>query len=462
MSGWRTTAAQIARHAASVLVGQLAVIGFGVADTVMTGRHASADLAALSIGVAIYVSVYIGLTGIVQALIPIVGHRHGARDADGVRSAFQQGIWLALFLGLAGFVLLQVPGPLLALTQAEPAVVERARDYLQVLSWALVPALLFRAYSSLSQGLSRPMLVTLLQIAALALKLPLNAWLIDGGAGVPALGVTGCALATLVIQLVLMTLGFVFVLRHPALAPYRLLSHWGPPRWPDQRELLRLGIPGGAAVFFEVTGFTVMALFIARMGTTALAGHQIVASLASVIYMLPLSIAIATAALVAQSLGAQQPAQAHRAARTGIVMAVSCALVFGLLLLIASRVLTGLYTSDTAVQQVARSLLVIVACMQLFDATQVVCSFVLRSYRIALLPAITYGVMLWGVGLAGGWWLAFRAQLAWPSGPAAFWVANTLALALVCAVLLFALQRASAGDDSSDGRSERGSRAGSM
>ena len=55
----------IARHAATVLVGQLAVMAFGVADTVIAGRYSDTALAALSVGSAIYISVYVGLIGIV-------------------------------------------------------------------------------------------------------------------------------------------------------------------------------------------------------------------------------------------------------------------------------------------------------------------------------------------------------------------------------------------------------------
>mgnify|MGYP000152037324 CR=1 FL=1 len=69
----------ILRHAGTVLVGQLAVMAFGVADTVIAGRHSEAALAALSVGSAIYISVYVALIGIVQALLPIWAELRGAR-----------------------------------------------------------------------------------------------------------------------------------------------------------------------------------------------------------------------------------------------------------------------------------------------------------------------------------------------------------------------------------------------
>ena len=441
-----TVAGRIARHAASILVGQVAVIGYAVADTVMTGRHDVADLAALSIGASLYVSVYIGLTGVVQALIPVVGHHHGAGDDAGVRRSFQQGVWLALALALPGMLVLLFPGPLLALANADAAVATRVHDYLGWLAWSLPAGLLFRAYGGLNQGLSRPLLVTLLQLMALATKLPLNAWFIFGGAGVPALGVAGCALATLVVQWVLATVSVTMLALHPAYARYRLFQAWQGPRWQELRELLRLGLPSGAALFFEVTGFALMAVFIARLGTTPLAGHQIVANIASVVYMLPLSIGIATGALSAQALGAGDRALARRSCRQGLLLALGVVALASGVLVLARQPLAALYTADAGVQAVAATLLLVVAATQLVDAMQCVASFALRSYRVAVLPALSYAVGLWGVGLAGGYALAFRVP-GWPqalAGPVAFWLANGAALALVCALLLWLLQRVSA------------------
>ena len=438
---------RIARHAATIGVGQVAVIGYAVADTVMTGRHNSADLAALSLGAAVYVSVYIALTGIVQALIPVVGHHHGAGDPDGVRRSFQQAVWLALAVALPGMAVLLAPGPLFALVKADPAVAERVRDYLSWLAWALPPGLAFRVYGALNQGLSRPLLVTLLQLGALALKLPLNAWLIFGGAGVPPLGVAGCGLATLIVQWTLALVALGMLAGHPAHRALRLFEHWSGPRWSAQRELLRLGLPTGATLFFEVSGFALMAVFIGRLGTTPLAAHQIVANVTSVVYMLPLSIGIATGALTAQSLGAGDARQARAVWQRGLVLALALVALAGAGLLAARGSLVRAYSTDPAVQAVARHLLLFIVVSQLADAVQCVLSFALRSYRVALLPALCYALGLWGVGfLGGGALLAFRPPAGWPtalSGPAAFWFANGLALLAVAGLLWALLQRVS-------------------
>src|SRR5215510_7373813 len=106
---------RIARDAGSILVGQLATIAFGVADTIMAGRSSSVDLAALSLGSAIYISLYVGLTGLVQALVPLVGHHHGAHDHERIGETFRQAVYLALIAAVPGMLVMWWPQPLLTL-----------------------------------------------------------------------------------------------------------------------------------------------------------------------------------------------------------------------------------------------------------------------------------------------------------------------------------------------------------
>lgn len=440
MAAWRS----IARDASSILIGQLATIGFGVADTLMAGRASSEDLAALSVGAAFYISIFIGLTGVVQALIPVVGQHHGSGHPRLVGRAFQQGVWLALGLAVPAMLLMFFPDALLALTDITPEVAQRTREYLFWLGWGLPLALLLRCYSALNQGMSRPLLVTMLQLGGLALKLPLNAWLVFGGGAVPALGVKGCALATLLVLALQLLVAWVMLWRLPIYAPFRLWHDWEGPRWSDQKELLRLGLPAGASYFVEVTAFTLMAVFISHFGTTALAGHQIVANLASVAYMLPLSIAVATGAQVAQLRGADNAQGAWHAGSQGIGMAVGLSVGLGLGLFVLRGPIVSAYSLDPAVRTIALQLFVFIAIYQIFDAAQVTTAFALRSFRIAAAPAVAYVVSLWGIGLAGGWVLGFNFGGHIPRalhGASGFWAANLAALALVATLLLLMYRR---------------------
>jgi MATE family multidrug resistance protein len=217
-----------------------------------------------------------------------------------------------------------------------------------------------------------------------------------------------------------------------------------PPDWRAIWRFLHLGIPAGLAVMVEVTSFTLMALFIARQGTLASAAHQIVSNFAAVIYMMPLSISIATSARVSYWLGAGDAKRARHAIRTGFKLVLGAALGFSAVLGLARDEIASIYASDPQVVALAAGLLAWLALYQVGDATQALCVFVLRCYRVAVAPLVAYCVLLWGAGLAGGYLLAYRGIGPWPAmhSPAAFWIMSALALGLLAIVLPLILWRA--------------------
>jgi len=197
---WRDDARHIAALAWPVLIGQLAVLGFTTVDTVLVGRHSATDLAALAVGTASYITVFIGLMGMVLAVGPIVGQLYGARRLHEVGHQLHQSVWLALALSVLGSTLLVFPAPFLALSHATPEVAGKIRAYLLALAFSLPASLLFTAYRGFNTAVSRPKAVMVLQLGGLALKVPLSTALVSGvpSLGLPALGVTGCGLSTLV------------------------------------------------------------------------------------------------------------------------------------------------------------------------------------------------------------------------------------------------------------------------
>jgi multidrug resistance protein, MATE family len=301
-----------------------------------------------------------------------------------------------------------------------------------------------RIFSTLNQSLGKPLLVTWLQAISLGIKVPLTIWFAFGGLGLPAGGAVGCAWATVAVNYLFLGCAFWLLRTQQLYQPYAI---WRPMELPDWRAIggfARLGVPGGLAVMVEVTSFTLMSLFIARQGTVASAAHQIAANLAAVMYMVPLSLSIATSARVSYWLGAGDPRQARSAIRTGFRLAASMALVLACALALGRERIAGIYSGDAQVVAVAVGLLGWLAIYHLGDAAQALCVFVLRCYHVAVAPLVAYCILLWGVGLAGGYLLAYRGigPDAVHNTPGAFWAAGALALALLSLILPAILWRA--------------------
>lgn len=441
----RTTLAdsvrQIAPLAWPVFVGQVSVLAFGTIDTVLVARASATDLAALAVGAAAYITVFIGFMGVLVALSPIVGQLHGAgRKADAGRQV-HQAVWVAAGLSLLGSALLAFPAPFLALAQAGPEVAGKVRGYLLALAFSLPASLLFTVYRGFNTAVSRPKAVMALQVGGLALKAPLSAALVFGvpAVGLPALGVVGCGVATAIAMWSQVLAAGWLLRRDPFYAPYAITGR-GLDR-PDPaalRTLLRLGLPMGAAILIEVTGFSSMALFISRLGTTPVAGHQIAVNLVTLMFMVPLALGNATSTLVAQRIGAGAVEAARRVGWHGLLIGLAVATVLGGAVALARAPVLRLYTQDAAILAAALPLVAWVAVFHVADAAQTVAAFVLRAYKITAVPVLIYVAALWGVGIGGGYALAFDLTGTVPAalqGAPGFWVASTAGLVLAGVLL---------------------------
>lgn len=430
-----------------VLVAQLASIGMMVVDTLVVGQHDTTDLAAVAIGSSLYVSLMLGLSGVVQALGPIVAHHYGAGRGELIGASIRQGFWLALLLALPGAYWLQHPESILAMAGASPEVAARCAEYLSVLAWCLPASLLYRTFHAAGNALGQPRPLMVISILQMLWHGVLSVCWVNGYAGFAAQGSTGAALSQATLSWCVFASGLLLLGKNSFWRPYGVLRQWSWPSWPAIWELLRLGVPMGISYLVEITAFTLIALFVARLGATVVGAHRIVANLSAVIYMVPLAIATATSALVAQSAGAGREHEARAYAWTGMAVAGLAAMGVGIVAWLLRDTLVALASHDVALAGMAAGLLVYIAIYQLPDGLQTVAGFALRGYKVTLLPLGVHLFCFWGLGLGLGYWLAFEAAV--PQGVAGFWQATVVSTvaASVCLVglLIWVMRRRATG-----------------
>lgn len=439
-------ARQLLHHAWPVLVAQLLSMSMMVADTLIAGRYGTADLAAVAVGSGLYISVVMLLVGILQAVAPTVAHLVGAGRLEAIGPALQQGFWLALLLAVPGTLLLAFPDALLALARVPAEVAGTAGAYLAATALGLPAVLLYRTFYAFNNAVGRPRALMVISLIVTCTHIPL-AWALTHGAfGLPALGGIGCGVSTALVSWLALCCGLAYLWRHPACRQYRIFDAWQRPQARAIGSLLRLGLPMGFSTFIEITSFTLIALFVARLGAEAVAGHRVVANLAALIYMLPLAMSIATLVLVGQAAGAHDWARARATVKVGMWLTGGFATAVGAILWVVREPVIGLSTDDPAVRTVALGLIAYICLYQLFDAIQTVASHALRGYKVTLLPMFLHTLCFWGIGLAGGYWLSYHAfgRDAAPT-VAGFWeasvAATTLASLLFGALLRAIMQR---------------------
>ena len=440
----RSSITRLYRLAWPVLIAQLATIGMMAIDTIVVGRSNTDNLAALAVGASIYVSLALALSGVVQALLPSIAQQIGRGDAPATGKLIYQAFWLVVLLSCFGDLVLCFPGWMIALAELPPTVEALTRDYLFILAFSLPASLGYRAFHAIAGGVgkTRPLMwLSLGQTSGHAILAPI---LVDSltfgtvslGVG---LGVSGAALSQAFLAWMVCGAGVFVLWKAPIYQQFLNHVRWTGPDWQIQSKLLRVGLPMGLSYFVEITAFTVMAIFIARLGPEVLSGHRIVANLSAMVYMFPLAIGTATAALVGQAAGADRDAEARAMARSAFLVACCGSGLLALVLWVLRADLAWLGSPDVDVQIVAIGLVGYVAAYQLFDAAQTVAAFALRGYHVTLLPLGIHLAAFWLIGLWGGYQLAFYGLplLNVPAmGAAGFWCAVLVATILAAVGLV--------------------------
>ncbi|MCZ6507108.1 MAG: MATE family efflux transporter [Acidobacteria bacterium] len=418
VSLWRTDVARTVRLAWPLVVGQLAGVLMTFVDTVMAGRLSIEALAAVAAGAALWHTVMLAGMGVLLAVSALVAHLDGAGKQDEIGPLARQALWIALGLAVLTAGTYLGAGSLLAALEIDPALHSTILGYLRALLWGAPAMYAFLALRFLCEGMeiSRPIMY--FGFVGLIVNVIGNYGLIYGHWGLPALGAVGCGYATSAVWWTEL-LGLVFYIRrHPRLGPLAVFERFDKPYLPTLAALLRLGGPIGFSFFVEVSMFASVALLMGSIGTIAVAGHQIAINVASITFMVPLGISLATTVRVGNALGRGDAAGVWRAGWIGHLLALATQVVSALVLVTLPRQIAGIYTTDERVVGVAVQLLVLAAIFQLSDGLQVVAAGALRGLKDTRGPMVVTVVAYWLVGLPFGYWLCFHRDL----GPRGLWI----------------------------------------
>ena len=257
----------------------------------------------------------------------------------------------------------------------DPGMVRLEATYLQVNCWGAGAAVISAAYSSFFTGRGEMRVVMIIDIAASVVDAVLNYILIFGKFGFPEMGIAGAALSTVLAQWLKIVV-YWWLLRAPELRQtYGLDSGRHIDRdlvW----RLQRFGGANGLQMQLEGLAFTILVIYIARLGTQATAATTLALSINIVAFVPMIGIGVAVSTLLGQHLGANNPRLAARAVWSGLWLALSYNLVFAVLYLVVPHVFlmahqAGMNSSEfEEIRRLTIVLLRFVAAYCLFDAMQ--------------------------------------------------------------------------------------------
>lgn len=433
---WRELRATLALALPLVLT-QLTQILVNTTEVLLLGRLGPAPLAAATLAAALYHTAMLFGIGVASATAPLAAQAKGARQPRQIRRTVRQGLWASLALTAPLMALLWWARPLLAAMGQDPALLPMTEAYLRFAVWGLPFAVGFIVLRSFAATFLRTRAVLLASLLAALANIPLSWALIFGHLGLPAMGTAGAGLGVAITYL-LMFLGLLaYCLWARPFRRYAILVRFWRPDWPTFREILRVGLPIGAAVVLEVALFATAALLMGLIGTAELAAHQVAILLASIAFMVPLGIGNAATIRVGLAFGAGDGPGARRAGWVACGLGVGLAGVTALLFWTLAEPLAGLVL-DTATPEgaaaVARAVqyLQIAALFQLADGLQVIGIASLRGLKDTRVPMWLAGMGYWLVGFP----LCVVLGFATPLAGLGIWIGLALALSTVAMVMI--------------------------
>lgn len=390
-----------------ILVTQLAMFSMNFFDTMMSGHYSPKDLAGVAIGSSLWVPVFTGLSGILLAITPIVAHLIGGKKDHEVSYNVIQGTYLALIMamiviGIGAMVL----DPILNRMNLEESVHHTAHDYLVALSFGMIPLFIYNVLRSFIDALGKTRVTMFITLMTLPINILFNYILIYGKLGFPALGGVGPGYASAITYWLITVIAVYIISKHHPFSAFEVFKNLYAISLKKWKEILKIGVPIGLAIFFETSIFAAVTLLMSTFDTATIASHQAALNFASFLYMVPLSISMALTIVVGFEIGAKRYQDAKEYSWMGVWMAVLMAAACGVILLIFREQIAGIYTKDLYVLQLTSHFLLYALFFQLSDAIAAPIQGALRGYKDVNATFLMSLVSYWVIGLPLGYFLA--------------------------------------------------------
>ncbi len=414
-------------------VGQVSVNLF---DNIIVGKLLGAQaLASVSLGNAVFFSIFVFALGFSFAIPPLVSEAHSQHKHETINSVFRHGFVINLGIGLLLMILLYAALPLLYHMDQPKEIIPDTIGFLSIMTLSILPFMAFQTLREVSEGLSYTIGVTKATIIANVINIALNYVFIKGMFGLPPMGVKGSALASLVARIFMMVFLYLVLMKQEKTKRYikeftLKISLFTKEMF---NKMLRLGFPTALQMFFEVTAFAGAAFICGLISAKDIASHQIALSMASFTFNLCIGFSVASTVMIGRKLGEGNLVELKKVGINNLKMVFVFMLFCGLIFIVGRHVLPTFFTKkeDMDVVALAAKLLIIAALFQLSDGVQVVALGCLRGIQDVKIPSLITFVAYWIIAIPLGYLLCVNMGM----GAFGMWIALGLGLT-VSAILL--------------------------
>ena len=410
-----------------IIMGNLGFILIGAGDVLIAGRHSTDTLAAISIATAISNCILTFGIGLIASVSPLLSNYRGENKS--AKKYFFPTIRFAMILACIMAVIQLLFVPLIDYLGFEAKLVPDIKEYMIITAFATFGGYLHAALKEYLQAFEIVLFPNLVTVFCVFLNVILNIVLVFGYGAIPSLGAVGLAIASFIVRYVMGIVLLIYCLKIMSCRNYHDKNYY--------KSLLKIGLPISCAILIEFVAFNSIAIFMGRVSGVYAAAQNLVCTLTTVSFMVPLAISNAIAVKVGFANGAKIFTDLKKYSIIGILMCVGFMACSALVFCSVPGFLVGLFTKDLELIKISVPILYVLAMFQVFDGLQVALSGIYKGIKKTKIVLIANFMGYWIISIPVGYYLAFHQNMKLIG----FWYGLCGAAVALCTFMLVMLSK---------------------
>lgn len=391
-----------------IILGEIAQVSLHLIDTAMVGQLSYKHLGAAALtNNIVHIPFILGI-GLTIAVAQMTSLYQGRNDHKNVSHYFFNGLFIVSIASILIAGGLDFGKGIMFHMKQDEEVIQLAMPYFRIVSWSLIPALLFFGLKQFTDGLQYTKTAMILAILALPINVFLNWLLIFGHWGFPRMELIGAGWATFITRVLIFLILLAIILFHPLYRKYKRIS---PRAWHLNRktikDLLGIGVPSSFQLTMEAGAFAISGILIGTISAMALAAHQIALSISSFTFVISMGLSQAISIRTSHAYSQENWKKVRLIGFSGFRMVLIYGIIAGISILSFRYPLAKLFTENQEVIALATYLLILSAIFQVPDTTQVNSAGMLRGIKDVKVPTYFVAIAYWVLGIPLGALLAF-------------------------------------------------------
>ncbi|WP_169785851.1 MATE family efflux transporter [Enterobacteriaceae endosymbiont of Donacia crassipes] len=413
-----------------IILTQIAYFLISIINMIMSSSFNKIDMAVISISISIWLPLLLFCHGIFLSLIPIITKLHGSNKQRNIIEYIQQSYLLSIILSCIMILILYKTNFFIYLLLTNKILILKIIIFLKIIMWSIPGYLLLQILRCVCISFSLTIPDMIISWIGVIIYIPMNYIFIYGFSYIPPFGSLGCGLSIVLIYLILTIITMIWMYNSIYFNNINYFSLFNKPNIKILKKLLKLGIPIGLSIFIEITLFTVVSLYISSMGIDIIISHQIAQNFSSLIFVIPLSLSIATTILVGLYLGSGYKNKAKRISWISQIIGIILSIFIILISLFLKKKIAYLYNPNQNIINLSSKLIFLASIYQFLDAIQVIGCGVLKAYKDTKFIFFITFISYWIIGFPVGYILSMTNLIVNSMGPTGFWIGFIVGLTI--------------------------------